>query len=97
MVIKIFSVRDNKTGEHDKIFTSANETIATRSFALACGDKRIQLGLFPADYDLMFLGTFDTTTGKIKSEDPTFIVSGISAAKMVEHLNQGNENGNDPQ
>lgn len=84
MKIPIFSIRDNKTGEHDRMFTSANEVTATRAFSLACGDDTIQLGRFPADYDLMKLGEFDTQSGRIASHDPEFIVSGVSARKMIE-------------
>jgi len=87
-MLKIFSIRDEKTEEFKTPFFAASEIEATRSFAVACNDKNVQLSLFPDEYSLYILGYFEDTCQPTKQElivpmMPLFVIGGAEAKKMI--------------
>lgn len=82
---KIFAIRDNKVSAYLRPFVEPNEIQAVRGLQVALADEKIQLSMFPEDFDLYFLGEMDEITGVITpSEPPKFIVSAVSCKKMFE-------------
>jgi len=85
MNINVYSIKDNKVGTYGMPFFSPNEVQATRNFARSCHDTNVQISIFPSDFDLFYLGSFDDTTGKFFQDErhPQFIIGGMSAKKLL--------------
>lgn len=77
----IVSIQDLKAESHDGLYTQPSDLAAVRMFtdALLRG-KDSMLRRFPDDYQLVRLGTFDSSTGRIEACDP-FIL--ITAAEVL--------------
>lgn len=80
MNYNVYSIRDNKTGfmapQLDK-----NHQSAIRNFklGLATAHGESIMGFAPEDFDLYFVGSFDTDNGKLSpAEVPVLIASGGS-------------------
>ena len=74
----LVSVVDKKAEAFGPVFTSKNVAIATRDFSQACQDPQSNLNKFPEDYELILLGEFDETSGKIKPIEPHRIITTAS-------------------
>lgn len=84
MIKSLYAIRDVKVNMFpNQPFPAHNDADATRSFATACKDKTIQLGMFPADFSLFHVGGFDTDSGELKPVMPRFVVSGTSFEEMT--------------
>lgn len=77
MVNGIYSIYDKATKIYAQPFYAQSDEVALRivrgSFSL-----QSQLVLYPADYDLIYLGTFDDATGVIVHDDN----------RIVEHIRE---------
>lgn len=62
----VFCVRDRVAQVFQPPFYEIHKTQAMRSFEAACRDKNEgnQFALYPDDFELMYLGTFDELTGQ---------------------------------
>lgn len=67
MIVKIFSVFDKKARSFCTPFYMPNVETAVRAFHQAANDKSIDVGRYPADFDLFMLGTFNDETGVTES------------------------------
>lgn len=63
----IYSVRDSKAELFNVPFYSNTHAEAERSFRTAVNDSKTTLNRFPEDFDLWYLGEYDTITGQIKA------------------------------
>lgn len=59
----LYSVFDQKAQVYGTPFSCINESIALRSFAHAANDLGTDIGVYPVDFTLYELGTFDEDTG----------------------------------
>jgi len=59
MIHKLYSVFDVKTQVFCKPFYAENDATALRGFTYAANDKTTDIGRWPEDYSLFFLGSFD--------------------------------------
>jgi len=66
----LYSVFDRKANVYSNPFTSINDQVATRMFAHACRDTASDVGMFPNDYSLHFVGVFDDESGQIDTIHP---------------------------
>lgn len=82
MIQCLFSIKDTKS-EFWRPFTHHNEQTATREFDLMVNSGDNPVSQTPADYELWYVGTFDTTTG-ITVSDVKFIVGGASLKKVMD-------------
>ena len=62
MIVKLYSVCDTVAEEFGPIYSCKNDEVAKRAFHDLIKDSSS-----PLDYDLYFLGTFNTDTGFIDS------------------------------
>lgn len=68
MIYGVYSVKDLKTG-YLPITYDVNDDSACRNFQIACNaNKGSTFFQFPGDYQLWKIGSFDTSTGEIKSD-----------------------------
>lgn len=65
MIKKIFCILDEKANAFLTPFVSENAATATRALQGAANDKQSFLGLYPEDYSVYELGSFDDQTGVI--------------------------------
>lgn len=64
MITKLYSYRDKLVG-FGPIMVESNEQTAVRGFSYAVNNATGVMGFSPSDYDLYFLGDYDTDTGLI--------------------------------
>lgn len=65
---KLFSVYDAKTEAYGPVLTHTSDGDAIRSYEMACNNKDSLLGVYPNDFTLMRIGTFDENSGVIELE-----------------------------
>lgn len=75
---KIFSIRDAKAEFYNQPFFQRSHGEAERTFKSLVQDEKTMIGKFPSDYDLYFLGEFDSETGKsVMLDTPQHLVKGV--------------------
>lgn len=78
MKVKIYSVRDRKTGEYAHPFISHNDETAKRDFWTTCNANKNPF-VHTDDWELYGLGDFNTESGEVLGADkPIFILDGGS-------------------
>lgn len=80
MILNVYAMRDKHTGFLAPTF-EVNDHVAIRAFSYALlNSPGSVLGFAPADFDLFYLGTYDTDSGYITSlAVPSLVVTGQSA------------------
>lgn len=63
MKLQLFSIRDAKAGVFHRPFYKPNAAEAERDFATGVNDQKSTMFLYPEDFDLYYLGTYDEETG----------------------------------
>lgn len=82
MVLKLFCIRDSKGEFYDRIFQQHTIGEAERTFYSLANDPKTQIGQYPEDYDLYYLGDFDNITGTITAmSSPQHILKAINIPK----------------
>ena len=64
MILRMFSVHDQKAEVFLPPFFVPTKGIATRAFADCINSETHQFGKHPADYTLFYMGDFDDNTGQ---------------------------------
>ena len=82
MIYKCFSVYDKKVGVYGMPFFAINSVDAYRSFETLAMDDKTNVGRWPTDFDLVFLGDFDNATGTLIPPD-TGIQNLVNANTLV--------------
>lgn len=81
MDIRLYCYRDKNVG-FGAPFAQSNDYTAKRAFAIAVNDSRpTDVAFAPADFDLYYIGTFDTTKARFAAVNdgvPEFIVNGAA-------------------
>jgi len=70
----VYSILDVKTGIFANPFTAQNDAEATRLFNHASLDASLPFGMFPADFHLYLLGSFDPENGNLSERNPIAFV-----------------------
>ena len=70
MLMKIFSIFDDKTKVYSKPFYDLTIGAAIRNFADASNDPNTHLSKHPGDFSLFLLGEFDDETGELFDKQP---------------------------
>lgn len=79
MQLKAYSIRDAKTEIFNTPFFNNTHGEAERNFKSTVNDERSQICKYPEDFDLYFLGDYDTNTGKMSPLDtPQHMVKAIN-------------------
>lgn len=73
---KLYAIRDNKVNSYSPPMIYRNDVDATRNLEQALKNPQSQVSLYPADYDLYQIGTYEEETSRLKSlAQPKFIVA----------------------
>lgn len=87
MKIEIFSVYDSKAEAYLTPFFLATKGLAIRSFTQAINDVKHQFAMYPADYTLFHLGTYDDSKGSFDIlEAKVNLGSGLEYKSVSEFL-----------
>jgi len=79
MTTKIYSIRDQKAEFFNNPWFAKTHGEAERNFRSLVNDPKSMVSQYPLDYDLYYLGEYDTNTGKIAPLDaPQHIMQAIS-------------------
>ena len=82
MLLKAFSIRDQKAEIFHPPFYKQHHGEAERDFQTACRDSKSNLSQYPEDFDLYYLGDYDDHTGIFKSLDtPQHMLKAIACVK----------------
>ena len=82
MLLKLYAIRDTKAEAFNTPIAQLTHAEAERTFNRLMSDSQTMMGLFPEDFDLYYLGTYDTTDGKLKPlSAPEHIISGALIKK----------------
>lgn len=82
MQYHMFSVYDKKARCFCKPFSSENEQTATRAFVYAANDPTSDIGRYPTDFALYYLGTFEDSTGICTFTEPVYLLDALSIPKQ---------------
>lgn len=69
MVKELYVVRDKLALESGPIMECRNVNVARRAFETMIKDHR----LIPADFELVFIGFYDTDSGRLIAEEPSVV------------------------
>lgn len=83
MLLRIYSVYDNKALQYHTPFFTHTDGSALRSFAELFNDANTTVGRHPGDYSLWFLGVYDDSNGTIEQQLPLTHVADATA--LVQH------------
>lgn len=72
----IFAIYDNVAKIFHDPFMSPSKGAAERSFRDSIADPQSVAHRHPEDYDLFFIGTYDTESGSILPSEPELLVNG---------------------
>lgn len=82
MIQKMFCIYDAKAETFNVPFYAPTHGEAERSFRQACNDERTMMNKFPSDFDLYFLGDYDTQHGKFVLHDtPQHVIKAIQCVQ----------------
>lgn len=80
----MYAIRDQKVSFFPPQ-PATTEQEAVRNFSMMCNQPSGVMGFSPKDFDLYYVGVFDSVTGIVESITPIeFIVNGSSVAGEVE-------------
>jgi len=66
LIQNLYSIRDSKSESFNQVWMKNTHGEAERDFRRLASDEKTMVGMFPDDYDLYYLGQWDTTTGILK-------------------------------
>lgn len=88
----LYSILDVKANMYGPIISFENDMTAIRAFSemLISGDKNSMLALYPTDYLLFCVGSFDQKTGIVNSVPaPQHVVSGMECvSRAIDQANR---------
>lgn len=77
MRMEICSIFDKKTGLYGGPVCVVHVGDAVREFDHLRKDKNTKYGMNPEDFDLMRIGTFDTSLGKFENSQVETLLAGV--------------------
>lgn len=85
MEMKIYAIRDAKAEAFQPPWYKNTHGEAERDFRTAVNDDKSFLNKYPEDYDLYYLGTYDTNEGKFQTLDtPQHMIKAIQCVRSPE-------------
>ena len=86
MLIRLYSVYDRVAQIYAEPFVSPNDATAARAFNIAQSTPESMLYASPLDYQLWFVGSFDNSSGFIRSgDDDLYKVCDGKPREVTEH------------
>lgn len=72
---QVFAIRDLKGNCYGSLITCVNEHIAIRVVDQLLSDVKSDYRLYPSDFDLVCLGSFNSVTGELCSTAPSVVLN----------------------
>lgn len=69
MKLIMMTIHDSKAEAFIQPFYAATPAVGIRMFKQTCNDPSSNFAMFPGDYTLFEIGTFDCSTGKVEMLD----------------------------
>jgi len=92
MILRMYSIRDQKAESFNTPFFQSTHGEAERAFRTAVNDGKTQLNQYPDDFDLYYIGEYDTNTGKTKPCDtPQHILKAVQCVRKLEPVEEAPE------
>jgi len=83
IILKAYSIKDSKTQSFAPPFFNSTHGEAERTFVRITKNPQSVISEFPDDYDLFYVGEFDTATGKLTElQTPQHVVKASLAKKV---------------
>jgi len=87
MQLKMYSIRDAKAEIFGAPFYKSTHGQAERDFKSLVNDKKSQVWVYPEDFDLYFIGTYDDSTGKVIPKDtPEHLLKAVQLKETTPSL-----------
>lgn len=83
LIHNLYVLRDVKVGAFNKPIALENQAVLERALKLSCNDPEHPFHNNPEDYQVYFVGTYDSTTGEIDAAPPEFLFN-VSEFKETE-------------
>lgn len=84
MELKAYSIRDTKAEVFNTPFFQKTHGEAERSFRQLVSDNKSMPSLYPEDYDLYYIGTYNDITGLVSpTETPQHIMKAVNAKNAI--------------
>lgn len=78
MILKAYSVFDNKALQYHQPFFTSTDGAATRMVRDLVEDNNTQLGRHPSDFSLWFVGTWDDQHARFDAVTPVHVVDAVA-------------------
>lgn len=78
MIQKVFSIRDIKGETYHSPFFKQTHGEAERDFRTVVNDDKSTINKYPADFDLWYVGEYDTNTGELIPTKPQCVISALN-------------------
>ncbi|QXP44237.1 MAG: nonstructural protein [Arizlama microvirus] len=79
MLLKVFSIRDQKAEVYNTPFFQKSIGEAERNFETLVNDGKSTVNQYPQDFDLFYLGDYDDNLGVMRSlEAPQHVIQAIA-------------------
>lgn len=86
MIMRMFSIRDAKAEVYNMPFFKGTHGEAERDFRSVVNDEKSTVNKYPDDFDLYYLGEYDTDKGTITALDtPQHVLKAISCIQPKNH------------
>lgn len=88
MIRDIFTVYDNKAQAFGNPFLMENKSTAIRAFTFAANDKTNDIGRYPEDFTLFYMGQFNDADASIEHVQPTAIAYALAMIQRDQEVEQ---------
>lgn len=84
MLLRIYSIRDEKSLSYGTPFFQSTDGLALRAFADLVNDPKSIISKHPEDFSIWFIGTFDDEAAQIVTESERKHLADAIAYKAVD-------------
>lgn len=78
-----YSVKDLKAGYFNPPFYAHTHGEAERSFKTTVNNPQTSVHMYPSDFDLYHVGSFDDQTGTLIPATPEHIINGVAVKDVL--------------
>lgn len=83
MKLKMYSIRDQKSEIFNVPFYKQTHGEAERDFRTLVNDQKSQVNIYPEDFDLYYIGTYDDNSGIVEPlKTPEFIIKAVNVKQQ---------------
>lgn len=84
MIVSIYCIFDTVAVNHGQPFVAVNNAVAERMVMQAMGDAMSKLRASPQDFELVCIGTFDDSSGRIVPLDSPELLCSLQDLRSIQ-------------